>query len=229
MGSKNFIWYNSKRLTIFIFAIMMMHVGCQSSKRTKAAIIGAAAGALAGAVISKKNLAVGAILGAAIGGVAGGIIGEYMDRQAEEIRRDLKGAKVERVGEGILVTFDSGLLFDFDSYQLRLETKKNLGKLAKTLNKYDDTKINVLGHTDNVGKIDYNEKLSLERAVSVDNYLKEKEVSGLRLVPVGFGEEDPVTSNDTKEGRQLNRRVEVTIVASKKLIRDARRGKIPNA
>ena len=202
---------------------------CNTSKQTQGAIIGAAVGAATGAVLSKKNRAVAMIVGAGIGGVAGGLIGQYMDNQAEEIRKNLAGAKVERIGEGIVVTFDSGLLFDFDSEALRSTTKTNLTRLAETLKKYDKTNIIVFGHTDNIGDSNYNLKLSERRAKAVSNYLSMKSIPSQRLKPEGLGETDPVVDNSSDQGRQLNRRVEVTIIADKKLIRDAKKGQIPEA
>jgi outer membrane protein OmpA-like peptidoglycan-associated protein len=202
---------------------------CNSSRRTQGAIIGAAVGAATGAAVSKKNRAVATILGASIGGVAGSLIGQYMDKQAAEIRNDLEGAKVERVGEGIVVTFDSGLLFDFDSDDLRSVTKENLNRLAETLKKYEKTDVVIFGHTDNTGDQAYNLQLSERRADSVEDYLLIKAIPSKRLQPEGLGETDPIASNDTESGRQLNRRVELTIIADKKLIRDAKKGDIPEA
>ena len=197
---------------------------CNTSNRTKGAIIGATAGAATGAIVGKKNKAVAIILGAAIGGVAGGLIGEYMDKQAAKIDEELENAKVERVGEGILITFDSGILFDFDSYALKSSTRANLEELAPTLIKYDDTDVLVLGHTDATGTDTYNETLSQRRASAVDNFLTSNGVAGSRTSADGLGETDPVASNETEEGRQLNRRVEVVIVANKELKRAAERG-----
>ena len=168
----------------------------------------------------------GAGTGAAVGGVAGGLIGGYMDKQAEKIREDLEGATVERVGEGILITFDSGILFDIDSYALKAETRNNLDKLSETLKKYDETKVKVLGHTDSTGSEEHNAELSKKRAAAVDSYLVARGVADARLSTIGYGETDPIASNDTVEGRTLNRRVEIVIVADKKLQRAAKRGEM---
>lgn len=211
-------------LVIVVLMTLFIHPACNTSNRTKGAIIGATAGAATGAIVGKKNRAVAIILGAAIGGVAGGLIGEYMDQQAAKIREDLEGAKVERVGEGILITFDSGILFDHDSYALKSATRENLDELAPTLNKYDDTNLLILGHTDSTGPSSYNETLSDRRAGSVNNYLVSHGVASERLSNTGYGETDPVATNETAEGRQLNRRVEVVIVANKKLQRAAKNG-----
>jgi len=213
---------------IVLTMVMMISVfiipACNTSRATKGAVIGAGVGAATGAILAKNNKAAAIIFGAALGGVAGGLIGDYMDDQAKKIREDLKGAKVERVGEGILITFDSGFLFDINSSDLKSNTKTNLQKLSGTLNKYDDTDVQVLGHTDNTGTDKYNEGLSKRRASSVKSYLVEQDVASGRLSTQGYGESDPIATNETAEGRQLNRRVEVVIVANDKLKRAAKRG-----
>ncbi len=213
----------------FLFPIVMMLAiiafpACNASNQTKGAVIGAGAGAAAGALLGKDNKAVAIIIGAAVGGLAGGLIGTYMDKQAAKIQEDLEGATVERVGEGIVVTFDSGILFDIESYSLKTETRKNLDKLSETLNKYNETEIRILGHTDNTGSEKYNATLSKNRADAVNTYLVTKGVSGTRLSDTGYGELDPIATNETVEGRELNRRVEIVIVADKKLQRDAKNG-----
>ncbi len=195
-------------------------VGCGSwKKRDKGALIGAGTGALIGGLIGDKagNTAVGAILGAAVGGAAGAYIGNYMDKQAAEIERDLEGARVERVGEGIKITFDSGILFDINSSSCKPEAKANLEKLATILNKYDDTEVLVEGHTDSDGSNDHNLDLSLRRAQSVANYMTSQNVFSTRFRMMGYGEDQPIASNDMADGRQANRRVEIAIFANDKL------------
>ena len=194
--------------------------GCSSWSRTEqGAVIGTAAGAAVGAVIGKRagNTAVGAILGAAVGGAAGAYIGNYMDKQAEEIERDLEGATVERVGEGIKITFDSGILFDVDKSTLRPEAQTNLEKLAVILNKYSDTDVLIEGHTDETGPEEYNLDLSDRRAQSVAGYLTTNDVLATRFTIMGYGETQPIADNSTAEGRQANRRVELAIMANEKL------------
>lgn len=215
---------NTYFLSVLMVFALVAFPACNASRLTKGAVIGAAAGGAVGAVIAKQNRAAGIIIGAAVGGLAGGLIGDYMDKQAAKIEDDLEGAKVERVGEGILITFDSGILFDINSYALKYETKNNLNKLSGTLNKYNDTDVLVLGHTDNTGTNEYNLTLSRQRASSVDSYLITREVAGSRLTTQGYGETDPIADNITAEGRELNRRVEIVIVANKKLQRAAKRG-----
>jgi len=194
--------------------------GCASmKKRDTGAIIGAAGGAVVGGVIGKKagSTAVGVILGAVVGGVAGAYIGNYMDKQAEEIRHDIEGAKIERIGEGIKITFDSGVLFDVDKATLRPNAKTNLIKLSAILNKYEDTDILIEGHTDSTGSEDHNMDLSIRRAQSVSSYLATNRVLPTRFNVVGYGETQPIADNATLEGRQLNRRVEIAIIANEKL------------
>lgn len=219
---------SSLRLLLVVSIVFIFLPSCNTSRTVKGGAIGATAGGVIGGVIGKKagNTAVGIIIGAAVGGTAGALIGRYMDKQAEEIRNDMKGAKVERVGEGILITFDSGLLFDFDSYELKSATRTNLNELAQTLNKYEDTEILVEGHTDNSGAYDYNQTLSERRAQSVTSHLVRQGVMPSRLFSMGYGEQHPIASNDTDNGRRQNRRVEVAIYANKKLQRAAQKGNL---
>ena len=203
---------------------------CKNSKlsrQEKGALIGIGAGGAAGAAIGKAagNTAVGAIIGAAVGGSAGAVIGIYMDKQAKELEKSVEGAKVERVGEGIRMTFDSGLLFGFDSAELTSQTKQNLDKMAEILKKYEDTEILIEGHTDATGSAEYNQKLSERRADAVAKYLRSENVARKRLDTVGYGKNQPVASNDTDAGRKQNRRVEVVIVANEKLKNEAAQGK----
>lgn len=214
-------------LIIGVIANVQFLSGCASmNNTTKGGAIGAGAGGAAGAVIGNAsgNTAVGAIIGAAVGGAAGAVIGRQMDKQAEELEEDLEGATVERVGEGIKITFDSGLLFDIDSDQLRSETKEDLSEMAETLQEYDDTNILIEGHTDATGSDNYNQSLSEERAASVANYLQSIGVSNNRLITEGYGEEQPIAENETEAGRQQNRRVEVAIYANEDMVKAAERG-----
>ena len=195
-----------------------------NTNKEKGAVIGAAGGAVAGAVIGKAtgSTARGAIVGAAVGGAAGAIIGHQMDQKAKEIQGTVAGADVTRVGEGLVVTFDSGLMFDFDSDVLRVESKKNLDNLASSLNSFGDSKLMLVGHTDDKGADAYNLDLSRRRAASVAAYLESRGVSAARVQLAGRGESEPIASNDTETGRQENRRVEVAIYASDKMKADAK-------
>lgn len=212
-------------LTIIVFQLLF---SCKASNTHKGGAIGAGAGAAIGGLIGHKsdNTVVGAIIGATVGGAAGAIIGRQMDKQAEELQRDLQGATVERVGEGILITFNSGLQFNLNSYELQAATKANLDELAKTLNKYDDTDILIEGHTDSSGEDAYNLTLSNKRADAVKDYLKSKGVKAGRIDTKGYGESQPLESNDTEAGRARNRRVEVAIVANKKMQKAAEKGQL---
>lgn len=219
------------RFDLFVLLFLLLAApACNTNRATKGAVIGGAVGGVAGGAIGKKsgNTAVGIIIGAAVGGTAGALIGNYMDKQAAEIRKDMRNAKVERVGEGILITFDSGLLFDVDSYQLRGTTRDNLNQLATTLQKYDDTEVLIEGHTDSSGSDDHNQTLSENRAKSVSNYLARQGVLPSRMTPIGYGESQPVEDNATAAGKQANRRVAVAIYANKKLKKAAKRGDIGN-
>lgn len=205
------------RLTSLLLAVTVVASGCSSLSRTeKGAIIGAGAGGAIGGVIGNQtgSTARGAIIGAAVGGVVGAIIGNQMDKQAGELAQNIPGAKVERVGEGIQVTFESGLLFDFDSDRVRQQAATNLRNLASSLDKYPNTELLIVGHTDSDGPDTYNLNLSERRARSASDYLAGQGVARARLRTAGRGESEPVTTNDTDAGRQQNRRVEVAIFAS---------------
>jgi outer membrane protein OmpA-like peptidoglycan-associated protein len=194
-------------------------IGCGWNSAGKGAVIGAGAGGVVGGVIGHAagNTAAGAIIGAEVGGTAGIVIGNEMDKRAAEMRRDIQGARIERIGEGIKITFDTGLFFDFDKSDLRPEAATNIESLAKILNKYPDTDILVEGDTDNIGSEDYNLKLSERRAQSVANYLAGQGVAVARISMVGLGETNPIASNATDYGRQQNRRVEVAVFANDQL------------
>lgn len=198
------------------------------SKTAKGGLIGAGAGAVVGGVIGNRvgNTAAGAIIGAAVGGSAGAIIGRRMDKQAEELKREMEGAKVERVGEGIKITFDSGILFAHNSSQLSSTAMQNIEELAKTLQKYNDTNVLIQGHTDATGTDAYNLNLSQRRANSVMAYTTQQGVATNRITTEGFGERMPVASNNTEAGKQANRRVEIAIYANEKLKKAAEKGQI---
>ena len=204
-------------------ALMLLAGGAGCSSTGKGAAIGAAAGGLAGGIIGHQSNSTtkGVIIGAAVGGAAGAIIGHQMDKQAAELEQKIPGATVERVGEGIAVTFASGLLFDFDSDVIRGNARSNLNQLAGSLNKYANSSLMIVGHTDAVGSSDYNRDLSERRAQAATRYLRSQGVN--RSIDTrGLGETEPVASNDTEGGRQLNRRVEVAIYASDALRESAK-------
>jgi len=191
--------------------------GCATlSGKQKGAIIGAAAGGGLGGVIGNQTGSTtrGAIIGAVVGGTIGAVIGHQMDQQAKELQQNIPGATVARVGEGITVTFASGLLYDFDSDVIRSDAAGNLRSLAASLSKYPNTDLLIVGHTDAVGTSTYNQQLSERRAAAASNFLASQGVNAGRLRAVGRGETEPISDNNTEAGRQLNRRVEIAIVAN---------------
>jgi len=211
---------------IMLLSAAFILTGCASWNKTqKGAVVGTAAGGAMGAVIGRAsgNTALGAIIGAAVGGGAGAIIGHQMDKQAEEIAKTVPDAKVERVGEGIVVEFSSNVLFAFDRSNLSDDAKINLDKLVKVLNSYPDTNIEVQGHTDSKGSESYNQALSERRAGTVSGYLSGKNISAGRLTIKGFGETIPKYDNATADGRTQNRRVEFLIAANEKMIAEAKK------
>lgn len=216
--------------TALILSAALIAPGCNASRAVKGGAIGAGAGAGAGAVIGNQfgdnGTAVGAIIGAVVGGTAGALIGRHMDKQAEELRNDLEGATVTRVGEGIKITFDSGLLFGVDKSDLNSTATANIDELAATLKKYDDTEILIEGHTDSDGNDDHNMQLSERRANSVKARLIAQGITPGRLTTVGYGEAQPVADNGSANGKAQNRRVEIAIYANKKMQRAAERGEL---
>ncbi|MEO5646919.1 MAG: OmpA family protein [Chitinophagaceae bacterium] len=212
-------------LVISLAAIVVM-AGCNSMTKTqKGAVIGTAGGGAIGAIIGKAsgNTAMGAIIGATVGGVTGAIIGKKMDKQAEEIQNQVPGAKVERVGEGIVVEFNDKILFAFNSASLSSAAQASLDKLVNVLSKYPDTNLEIAGHTDSKGTDEYNLNLSDKRAGSVSSYISSKGVASNRVTTKGYGESVPKYSNDTEDGRSQNRRVEFLISANEKMKEDARK------
>jgi outer membrane protein OmpA-like peptidoglycan-associated protein len=219
--------YRTRQTFVVALAtVLVAQTACQTlnPQQEKGAVIGAAGGAVVGGAIGKAtgSTARGAIIGAAVGGAAGAIIGHQMDQKAKEIQQTVAGAEVTRVGEGLVVTFASGLLFDVDSSTLRSESKKNLDNLASSLSNFGDSKLLLVGHTDAQGSDEYNLALSRRRSDAVASYLESRGVSSMRVQTSGRGETEPVASNDSDSGRQQNRRVEVAIYASDKMKADAK-------
>jgi outer membrane protein OmpA-like peptidoglycan-associated protein len=204
-----------------LLASTLVVSGCSNwSNTARGAVIGTGAGAAAGAVIGKTlgNTAAGALAGAAVGGSVGAIIGRNMDRKAERLEREMDGVTIQRVEEGIAVSFDSGLLFGFDSADLRETSKENLRKLAAIMAEDNDTNLMIVGHTDSIGDENYNLGLSERRARSAASYLIEQGIASNRVQIEGRGEYEPIADNETEAGRQENRRVEVAIFASEEYI-----------
>lgn len=209
-----------KKSIFYLLAFSLALVSCKSWNRTqKGAVIGTASGAAAGAVIGRAsgNTALGSIIGAVVGGSAGAVIGHQMDKQAEEIKKKVPDAKVERVGEGIIVEFNSKILFGFDSYDLVPLAKENLDNLKTVLKEYPETDIEIQGHTDSKGTDKYNKDLSIRRAVAVRSFLNSKGIPNSRISTSGYGETAPKYSNSKEEGRAMNRRVEFLITANEKM------------
>jgi len=209
-------------------AVFVLIYGCGASNTVKGGVIGGVGGGVVGGVIGNQfgNTALGAVIGAAVGGTAGALIGNNMDKQAEELEQELENARIERVGEGILISFDSGILFGYDSSTLQPEAKANISKLADILKKYPDSNVLITGHTDSDGSDNYNQTLSEKRAKSVSDYAMYQGINSSRLSIVGLGENEPVASNDTADGKQLNRRVEIAIYASEEMKAAAERGEL---
>jgi outer membrane protein OmpA-like peptidoglycan-associated protein len=207
----------SKGLRLATFAVLAVVLlgGCAQLSRTeKGAAIGAGAGAVVGGVVGKAtgSTARGAVIGGMVGGTVGAVIGHQMDKQAKELEEKLgEAARVERVADGIQVTFDAAILFAFDSSDLSQEARNNLARLAQSLQEYDNTRITIVGHTDSVGSASYNQTLSERRAQAASSQLARMGVSNNRLTTIGMGFRDPVASNDNAFGRSQNRRVEVKI------------------
>ncbi|RWY55892.1 OmpA family protein [Mucilaginibacter gilvus] len=211
--------------SIALATLGVLGAGCNSLTKTqKGAAIGAGAGGTIGAIIGKAagNTALGAIIGGAVGGTAGAFIGRNMDRQAAEIKQTVPGATVIREGEGILVKFDSGILFDTDQSALKAAARTNLQNLSASLANNPQTNILIVGHTDNTGSDAHNMDLSIRRAEAVKAFIAAGNVANSRLSTSGKGEIEPIADNTTVDGRSQNRRVEIVIVANEQMKNQAR-------
>ncbi|OBQ55043.1 OmpA family protein [Tamlana sp. s12] len=223
-----------QKTSIVLLAVITLFsfVNCKAvdnaNNKQKGAAIGAVGGALLGAIIGNNvghgNSELGAAIGAAIGGGAGVIIGNKMDKQAQQIEQEVPGAQVERVDQGIVVTFEdgSGVYFATNKYNINGESETTLNKLVGIIQDYPDTNLLVVGHTDSQGDANYNMTLSKNRANAVTSFLKQKGVNSGRLTTHWFGEEQPVADNSTAEGRAQNRRVNIVIVPNDDMINDAK-------
>ena len=224
---------------LILAVVMSMAGGCNTVKKTnkaqRGAVIGAAAGGVIGGVIGNNvgngNTVLGVIIGSVVGGVAGGVIGNKMDKQAEKIKNEIPGAEVQRVGEGIIVTFSEknpdgskmGVYFDFDKSEITPNSKLALNKLIQIFKEYPETNLLVEGHTDDKGADTYNLTLSERRAMAVGNYLKANNISASRLTINWYGETQPKVENTTDANRADNRRVEFAITANEKMKEEARK------
>lgn len=208
---------------------------CEATKNAnnaqKGAVIGTAGGAILGAIIGNNagkggKGEIGAVIGGVVGGTAGVLIGNKMDKQAQKIEEEIPGAKVERIDDGILVTFDenSGVHFETEKYNITPTSEVMLTKLANILKEYPDTNVLVVGHTDSSGAASYNMTLSEKRAYAVTNYfVQSKGLSSSRFTTTWFGEDQPIADNSTAEGRAKNRRVNIAIVPNEKMKEDAKK------
>lgn len=218
-------------LGAFLASLLVLSAGCATNpdgtreyKRTAiGALAGGAVGAGAGALIAKRA-GRGALIGGVAGAVVGGAIGNYLDRQAAELKRRLPEAAVERQGDKLYVALPSGILFDVDKDQVRPEAGQSLATAADVLVKYPDTYVTVEGHTDSTGSHEYNQSLSERRAMRVRDVLERNSVPAGRLSVRGYGETDPIADNATEEGRQMNRRVQLEIRPNEKLQAQQRQG-----
>ena len=209
-----------RKTTIYICLASLLLVACHTAnKAQKGAAIGAGTGGTVGAFIGKSagNTALGALIGGAMGGTAGAFIGKSMDTQAEQLKQSVPGATVIRMGEGIIVKFNSGLLFGAGSFTLTPEAQTNLQNLATSLQQNVATNVIIIGHSDNTGTLQQNMDISLKRAQAVKDYLALKGVDPSRITTFGKGETEPIADNSTEEGRAQNRRVEVVIIASERM------------
>tara|TARA_R110002050_G_scaffold94765_1_gene197033 strand:+ start:9590 stop:10294 length:705 start_codon:yes stop_codon:yes gene_type:complete len=200
-----------------------------ANNKQKGAVIGATGGAILGAIIGNNvgkggNGEIGAVIGGVIGGGAGVLIGNKMDKQAQKIEEEIPGAQVERVDDGIVVTFDesSGVYFDTNKYNINAVSQATLNKLIGVFKEYPDTNLLVVGHTDSAGAEDYNMTLSKNRANAVTNYLIQNSISQSRLTTNWFGEAQPLHDNASAEGRAKNRRVNIAILPNEKMVQDAK-------
>ncbi|HYW14027.1 MAG TPA: OmpA family protein [Longimicrobium sp.] len=209
----------SRKFTVALAALTVSTgmTGCASMNNTeRGAAAGAGVGGAIGAVIGRQTggTARGAIIGAVVGGAAGAVIGRRMDRQASELESTLPAAEVERVGEGIAVTFESGVLFPVNSDQVLPAGRENLRQLSNSLRQYPETEVLIVGHTDSQGTDDYNMRLSFQRAEAARAFLAAQGIAANRIRVEGRGETEPVADNSTDSGRSQNRRVEIAIFAS---------------
>ena len=205
---------------IALLLVGVTQSGCTSMSRTQQGVlIGGLGGAAAGAMIGgKKSAGKGALIGGILGAASGGLIGHYMDKQAQELA---SVADVQRTEDGIRVTMRDKILFDTGQSMLKPESRNGLLKIADVLKNYNKTEVAIVGHTDNVGSASYNHGLSERRANSVHVFLVSQGVKASRLKTVGMSFDDPVASNDTPEGKAMNRRVELHITPDPSLVRDA--------
>lgn len=221
-----------KKIVVVLLSAVML-VGCEaynnSNKAQRGAVLGAAGGALLGAILGNNikggSSEMGAVFGTVIGGAAGSIIGNQMDKQAKKIEEEIPGAEVQRIDDGIVVTFDenSGVYFDTNKSNVNAASQTTLDKLVGVLKEYPETNVIVIGHTDSTGRDSYNMTLSEKRAKSVTDYFISNGLDKNRFTTKWFGEEQPTHDNSTPEGRAKNRRVNVVIVPNETMKAEAQK------
>jgi outer membrane protein OmpA-like peptidoglycan-associated protein len=211
-----------KRTLVICIAVALAAAGCAQpmTKTQKGAAIGTGVGAAAGAGLGQaiggdtKGTLIGAGIGAVVGGLAGGGIGRYMDNQEATMRQQLagvEGANIQRNADMLAITFKSDVLFATNSEALKAGSYDEISRVAQVLNQYPETTIMIAGHTDSTGSDTYNQQLSERRAMSVKNALTGQGVNPARMSAVGYGESKPIADNNNESGRQINRRVEISI------------------
>jgi len=216
--------FKMKKIVLAAAVAALVLAGCADlNRQQKGTMIGAGAGAALGAAVSHGSVW-GVLIGAAVGGVAGNLIGKNMDRQAKELEQAVPTAEVQRVGEGINMTFQSGLMFKINSAALSDSYKDDLKSAADVFKKYPDTNLLIEGHTDDTGPDDYNMQLSEKRARAVADYLAAQGVDRSRMEIKWYGESQPKYPNDSEENRSRNRRVEIGIYANDKMKQEAKAG-----
>ncbi|MGE5284274.1 MAG: OmpA family protein [Actinomycetota bacterium] len=217
---------NTRALGSLLVVVLVLTAGCATNpdgtteyKRTAiGALAGGAVGAGTGMLIAGRgHRGTGALIGGIAGAAVGGGVGNYMDRQASEMKRRLPDAAIARQGDKLYVALPSGILFDVNKDEVKPSARDQVGRAAEVLVKYPDTYITVEGHTDSTGGAEYNQKLSERRAARVRDLLASRGVAASRLSVHGYGETDPIADNGTAEGRQANRRVQLEIRPNEKL------------
>ena len=218
---RDLILTRPRSFIVALVAAAVMLTGCQTldpytgeektSDTTKGALIGTAAGAVAGVLVGGSRKQV--LIGAGIGALVGGLVGNYMDRQEAALRAQLQGTgvSVTRYEDTIVLNMPGNVTFATDSADVTADFYPVLDSVAIVVNKFEKTYVDVIGHTDSTGRAEYNQGLSERRASSVAAYLRSREVIPARIVVTGMGQNAPVASNDTPEGRALNRRVEIVL------------------
>lgn len=221
-------------ITLFVMMLIVSFTSCKATQnannKQKGGVIGAAGGAILGAVIGNNvgkggNGELGAVIGGVVGGGAGVLIGSKMDKQAQKIEEEMPGANVERVDDGIVITFDenSGVTFASNKYNINAESQTLLNKLIGIFKEYPDTNLLVVGHTDSSGSDTHNLTLSKNRANAVTSYLSSGGINASRITTNWYGETKPIHDNSTAEGRAKNRRVTVGVLPNEKMINDAKK------